>query len=128
MWISREQYDSMLKDGASLAAQVESYKQYLSSMSRELVYWRGKFEESQNRSDRINDRLIQTQGFGPVSNLGIKEEDAYAARYAQMMKAAQKESVEMFADEVPGQRGKSSEELDVDDGLAEALLSSFRNE
>lgn len=128
MWINRAQYDSMLRDGASLSAQVESYKQQLSSMSKELSYWRGKFEEAQNRSDRVNDRLIQTQGFEPVSDLGIKEADGYASRYAQMMKAAQAEAVEMFADEVPTKKQDEVGELEVDGGLAEALLSSFRNE
>ena len=119
MWISKRDLIGKERELASLTTDVKLKQSQILRLEKEVDYWREKFEQEKNRADRVNDKLTETAGFGPVSELGIGEAEKLRKEYERMMKQSQRESAEMFADDIPG------EGLEIDESLGEELLKGF---
>lgn len=115
MWIRKDDYLGLLKENSSLQTTVELKQVQIASLQKELEYWRGKFEEQLNRADRVNDKLTEASGFGPVSDLGVSEAKRMRDEMERMMKEAGKQGVEMFSDG----------DIGVDEDLASALVQGL---
>lgn len=116
MWIKRDDFVAKERENARLLAEVELNQKQIQRLQREIDYWRGKFEEAQNRADRVNDKLTETAGFGPVSELGVKEAEKMKKEYQRMMVEAERQNREMFSEEG---------EFGVDENLASALVKGL---
>jgi len=123
MWVKRDVYESLLRDRARLESEVELSREQIASLRKEIDYWRGKFEREQERADRVNDRLMESSGFAPVSETGIKEADDMKKKMDELVKNYAKQTNEMFADEIPGEGGG---DLVVDEGLLGAIVEGFK--
>jgi len=121
MWIARANYEALLRDRVRLESEVESNKGIIARLEKELDYWRGKFEGEQARADRVNDRLMETSGFAPVSETGIREVDEWKKKTEELMKGYMKQNTEMFADELPGE-----EVVEIDENLLGEVVKGFR--
>lgn len=122
MWIKRDVYESLLRDRTRLESEVQSKQGQIALLRDEIRYWRDKFEKEQERADRVNDRLMESHGFAPVSETGIKEADGLKRQYEELMKNYTKQNTEMFADEIPGEEGS----LEIDPELLGAVVEGFK--
>jgi len=123
MWVRRDVYEALVRDRARLESDLESKRGIISRLEKEIDYWRGKFEREQERADRVNDRLMESSGFAPVSETGIKEADGLKKQYEELMKNYTKQTNEMFADELPGAGGG---DLVIDEGLLSAVVEGLK--
>lgn len=126
MWINREQYEANLRRTAKLEVEVESKQGQIARLKDEIDYWREKFESAQNRADRIVDKSLTVSGLGPVSDLGVKEFEEVTGKYAKMMKEADRQATEMFADEIPSIEGEN-DGLEIDPELLSSVVNGLKD-
>lgn len=125
MWINREQYEANLKRTAKLEVELQSKVERISHLQDEVDYWREKFESAQNRADRIVDKSLTVSGIGPVSDLGVKEFEEVTGKYAKMMKEADRQATEMFADEIPSS-GEDTGSFEIDPELLSSVVNGLK--
>jgi hypothetical protein len=125
MWVTRESFETGLKRTAKLEVELQSKIEQISRLEKEIDYWRDKFESAQNRADRIADKSLAVSGIGPVSDLGMKELDETMGRYAKMAKDTERQTTEMFGEEIP-MDGTENSELVIDPKLIAALADGLR--
>jgi len=125
MWIKSAQYIKLIEDNATNKKELELREGQIARLQQEIDYWRDKFESAQNRADRIADKSLAVSGIGPVSDLGMKELDEAMGKYAKMAKEAEKQTTEMFGEEIRDD-GKENSELEIDPQLLTALVDGLR--
>jgi hypothetical protein len=118
MWVKREKYESLVK----LEGQLESKKERIAHLEKEIDYWREKFEEAQRRTDRIHDKTLVSGGIGPVSDLGVQEAVTQTSLYQQMIKDMEKQNAEMFSESIG-----EEEVVEVDSSLLSAVIDGMKD-
>lgn len=115
MWISKEEW-------VELKIRLELEKARADTASREVDYWRDKYEEALRRADRVTDKVLEATGLGIASEPGGEETDMTQKRIEQMMRQASNMNVEMFADETETPNAPA---IEVEADLAEAIVSGM---
>lgn len=114
MWIKRSDFIDLKAQAAAQNAEIKGHIHRIAQLERELDYWRGKFEAEQHRADRIADYDHAQRGLGPVSDLGVTENQIRETKKATNLAQKTDEMREMFrdvlenAEEFPEEAGKAT--------------------
>lgn len=130
MWLSRFKYEQQVIKEAQQQALISSNQAHIAHLTKEVDYWREKFEESLRRADRIHDNSMQAGGFAPVSDTGLHEAQRRTKAYEKGLALAEKQNNEMFGEEIREGievvEGEGEEEdFEIDGGLAAAVLGAL---
>src|SRR5690348_13181037 len=81
-------------------AEVAAATKLQEATTRELLYYREKFEKEQRRADLLYDQLLESRGGDAVSELGREESEERAAKRERKQKSFENELRELFSDQV----------------------------
>src|SRR5690348_14579232 len=104
MWITKSQ---LRVDIARLQAQLEGMTvrlrerdAYVTKLERLLDNEHNRVEAERQRADRAGDALLQQNGIGPISSLGVEKSEASNAEADKEMKELQDRVAQFYADSI----------------------------